>query len=291
MDSLMNIELARELLPKRKPDSHKGDFGKVLNIAGSGQYTGAAYLSSMSALISGCGYSILATPKSISPIIASMTPDLIIVSLDETESKSIAESALVKIEEVIEDVDVVSLGCGIGTHPQTVDFVKKLVKLLNKYNKTTIIDADGINCLSMIREFVLPENTLLTPHPKELSRLMSIDTELIQSDRVKFTVDAAKMLNCSILLKGAKTVIANSSGEYFINPTQNSGLSKAGTGDVLLGLVAGLASQGATIFDSAKLGAFIHGTAGDIATQELTEYCLTASQLLQYIPKAIRLLT
>lgn len=288
--SLITKDYAVNHLPCRPENSHKGMFGKVFNIAGSLGMTGAAYMSAISSLRAGAGYSILAAPKSIIPILSTMAPELIFVEMEESVDKCISMGALNLGLEKSKDSDCILIGPGIGTSLTTVEFVVSFIQSLADRNKKVIIDADALNCLAIKKDFVLPLNSVITPHPKELSRLMDVPISEILNDHVKYVKQAAEKFNTTVVLKGANTLIAQPDGTLYINSTGNNALATAGTGDVLAGMITGLAAQGLELKDAAALGVYLHGLAGDIAAQELTEYSLIASDLLKYIPKAIKTL-
>jgi len=275
-------------MPIRLENSHKGTFGKVFNVAGSIGMTGAAYMCALSSLKAGAGYSILATPQSAVPIISSMAPELVCIPLEETFEKAISQKALAKALDKSKDADIYLIGSGIGTEESTVEFVSQYIQQLTDRGENLIVDADALNCLAIKQDIFLPVNSIITPHPKELSRLMKISVEEIEKDRIKSARDAAQKFNTIVLLKGANTVIAEPNGNVYINQTGNSGLATAGSGDVLAGMIAGFAAQGVTLKDAATIGVYLHGLAGDIAAEELTEYSLTASELMNYISAAIK---
>ena len=179
-------------------------------------------------------------------------------------------------------------GPGLGTEESTVDFVSDFIQQLTDRGENLVIDADALNCLSIKQDIFLPINSVITPHVKELSRLTKISAEEIQKDRVKAARDAAQKFNTIVVLKGAKTVIAEPCGNVYINQTGNSALATAGSGDVLAGMIAGFAAQGLSLKNAAVVGVYLHGLAGDIAAEELTEYSLTASELLKYIHCALK---
>lgn len=279
--------LAKSLLPMREVNSNKGTFGNVLNIAGSNQYPGASYLSSISALKIGAGKVILATNTNTIPVVASKTPDVTFLDLGESNQGSIPKDAI-KYIQLVSNPDVFSIGCGLSTTSATENFV---IDFINKYiNSQTpvIIDADAINILSRCKKVVFPLNSVITPHPTELSRLLDVDVEEIQSDRVKWAWRASKKFDCIVVLKGYNTVISVPNGEVFVNTTGNSALAKAGTGDVLTGMIAGLCAQGLKLEDASVLGVYLHGLSGDIAAKSYTQYGVLASNLINFIPFAIK---
>lgn len=286
MAKQIDIETAKNLLPKRFADSNKSTYGKILNIAGSKFYQGAAYLSSISALKVGAGYLTLACPDCILGNIASQTPDLTFLPSRSFNNESIASDNAPNILEKIDSYNSISLGCGLSTNWSTIEFVGKF---LQKYNSNIpiVIDADGLNAISVMRIEKLPHNTIITPHPKELSRLLEVEVEEINKNRIKYAQAASQKYNCITVLKGHNTIITDGKTTY-INNTGNSGLAKAGTGDVLTGIITGLLAQKLSLINSAVLGTFIHGLCADLAKEEYSEYGILASNLLKYIPLAIK---
>lgn len=289
----INKKLLKKLLPKRQKNSHKGSYGAVLNIAGSINYRGAAYLSSISALKAGCGYVTTACIEAVANSIANLTPDIVLAPLKEANG-CVEKNEYKKILNILPKYQVLALGCGLSSIEQPQEeieqFVKNLLDNISKIKTPVIIDADGLNIIAKLEIKTLPPNTILTPHPKELSRLIDIDVEKIQSDRIKYAQIAAKQYNAIVVLKGHNTIIANSE-KVFLNNTGNSALSKAGSGDVLTGIISGFTAQGMEIFNSALCGVFVHGIAGEIASKNLSEYSVNASNLVDFIPFALKKLT
>lgn len=263
-------------MPLRPEDGHKGTFGKVFNIAGSFGMTGAAYMCSMSSLLVGAGYSILAAPAEVIPIIAAKASELVYLPLND--SNTFDKSA---------ESDVILLGPGLGTEESTVNFVTEFIKQITNRGDKILIDGDALNCLAMLENPVFPLNSIITPHPKELSRLLKISVEEINQNRIEVAKQASKQFNTIVVLKGANTIIAEPNGNAYINSTGNSGLATAGSGDVLAGIISGLIAQGMALKDASVLGVYLHGLAADIAIQYLNEYSLTAERLMDYIPQAI----
>lgn len=285
MDKYLDIKNAKTLLPLRSSDSNKGTFGKVFNIAGSKAYQGAAYLSSIASLKTGAGLVTLGCPDCILDNIASQAPSITYFPLASFNDKYIASMNSKAVIEKSREYTVISIGCGIGTAPSTLNFVNKFLK--HDFEQPVIIDADALNSISYLGIIKLPSKTIITPHPKELSRLMDIPVQDINSKRTEYAIAAAKKYNCITVLKGNKTVITDGKKVY-INQTGNSGLAKAGSGDVLTGIISGLCAQNLSIFDSAMLGCYIHGLCADIAAENLTQYSILSTDLIDYIPQAIK---
>ena len=168
------------------------------------------------------------------------------------------------------------------------DFIIGFLKKNQNNHVPIIIDADAINAISTSKYFSLPMNSMITPHPMELSRLMGYDIKDIVANRIQCAMDSAKELDCIVLLKGHQTVIAVPNGKVFVNTTGNSALAKAGTGDILTGMIAGFCAQGLPLEHAACAAAYIHGLAGELAAKSLTEYCVLASDLMHYIPTAMK---
>lgn len=270
------------LLPVRPEDSNKGTFGKVLNIAGSRNLTGAAFLSSLAALKVGAGYVTLACPHSIIQIIATMLPEVTFLPLEETDSGSISRSNSIKD---LYQYGVISIGCGITTNKETKSFVFDILNGLNKTQKV-IIDADGINILANHKGEISLKNAIITPHPKELSRLLNVPLEEIVTNREKYARITSQTYECITVLKGHNSIVTN--GEVILyNKSGSSALAKAGTGDVLTGIIAGLLAQKMKPFEAAILGTFLHGLSGEYAQNDLTKYSVLATDVIKYLPSAI----
>lgn len=290
----LTAERVKALLPNRPQNSSKATFGNVLNISGSVSYRGAAYLSSVSALRVGAGYVTLACIEPVASSIAALVPDIVIFPL-RSRYGAIAGGEYRAIAKILHKYRVLLVGCGLSG-PMGIDrnlkvFFRGLlgtVPVREDSVRATIIDADGLNVLSEFTKIKLPPHTVLTPHPKELSRLLKITTEEIQANRVPSAEFAARKFGATVVLKGHRTVVTDGKNT-FINVTGNSGLAKAGTGDVLAGMIAGLCAQGLSTLNASCLAAYLHGKAGEFASADKTEYGVLASDLQSYIPLALKL--
>lgn len=283
-----NENYIKNLLPKRPEDSNKGTFGSVLNIAGSGFYTGAAYFSSISALKVGCGLAALASAETVLRSVSALSPDIILIPIDETKDKTISSRAIKKLEKILDKYGVISIGCGLSTNKSTVKFFEELIKILSKSKTPIVIDADGLNILAGLKNPVLPQNTILTPHPKELSRLMGANVENILLQPEFWVKKCCEKYCCTTVLKLHKTIVADNDGHFYINDTGNSALSHGGSGDILCGMISGFLAQGLNCFDAGVLAVHLHGLAAEMASSELTEYSTLSSDLINYITKAIK---
>ena len=274
-------------VPRRRGDSHKGDFGHVFVLAGSRGMTGAAFLASQAAMRSGSGLVTCGVPKSLNAIMETKLTEAMTLALPEVKDGALALSAEKTILGFVKKADAVVIGPGISRHPETQKLVRNL---LGKIDKPVILDADGIIALvgntDILKKRTPP--TILTPHPGEMSRLIAKDVRAIQADREKTARNFAKKHKVVIALKGQRTVIADSKGNTYINKTGNSGMSTAGVGDVLTGMIASFVGQGINPYSATVLGAHLHGLAGDLAAKEKGQFSLIASDLLEKLPQAIK---
>ncbi|MDW8141059.1 MAG: NAD(P)H-hydrate dehydratase [Candidatus Bipolaricaulota bacterium] len=276
-----------ERLPPRESYSHKGDYGKVLVVAGSRGYTGAAALTAEAALRAGAGLVYLAVPESLLPAMEAKLTEVIKLGLPDADG-ALASSALPTILEMLDDKDVLVVGPGLGRHPQTVKTVQQLVA---QASKPLVLDADGLNALGAEAEKLLAKRTaptVLTPHPGELSRLISKGVIEIESDRVGVARETAKQLHSVLVLKGVPTVTATPDGEVFLNSTGNSGLASGGSGDVLTGCLGGLLAQGLDSMTASVCAVYVHGRAADLMKPDLGERGMIASDVLRALPQALR---
>lgn len=284
---LMQPEWVQLLLPRRKRSSHKGSFGKVLVIAGSAGYTGAACLCAQGALRIGTGLVTVGCPASINDILEVKLTEAMTFPLPETYTRALDTRALALILELAEDASVIAIGPGLSREPETAVLVRRLVA---RVEKPMVIDADGLNALADAAFILEGEHApaVLTPHPGEMGRLMQVSTEKIQARRGHFAEAAANRFRATVLLKGAYSMIAERGRPLIINPTGNPGLASGGTGDVLTGMVAGLLAQGLLPFEAASAATYCHGLAGDIAAARVGEASLVATDLLEALPEAIQ---
>lgn len=286
----IDSKFVKNLLPRRPNEANKGTFGKILNIAGCINYQGAAYLSSLAPLKTGAGLVTLATIEAVINNLASSAPWITFYPLQNYCDKYIASEAFLELEEDIEDYSVVSIGPGLSSLRVVAEFVNDVIEYLNGSDKKVVIDADAINAISELGIKKLPLNSVLTPHPMELSRLIGVSVDKIQNDRVKYAKETAQKFDCTVVLKGNKTVICTKELEVFVNTTGNSSLAKAGSGDVLTGIISGFLAQGLSVKDASILGVYLHGLCGELASKDLTEYCVLATDLIDYLPQAIKTL-
>ena len=265
-------------MPERVQNSHKGTFGRVLNVSGSDYMTGAAYLSSLSALTVGCGYVFLCTTERVIDAVAAQSQNIVFCPLSDLENQ-------------VNSADVLLIGCGLSTSDAAIDIFKRAINSVG--NIPVVIDADGLNILAQTGEKLLKQvqnDIVLTPHPKEASRLLGVEVETILSDMEYWAKEISKKYHCVTVLKSHNTVVCSKDLEIYVNNTGCSALAKAGSGDVLAGMISGLLAQKCDAFYAAKLGVYLHGLCGDLAKNDLTEYGVLASDQIRFIPYAIKTL-
>ena len=288
---LITSAWAGSVLPHRPLNANKGSFGRALVFAGSINYIGAAYLACAGASRSGAGLVTLATPRSLVPILAGKLTEATYLPLAEDSTGLLLDSD--EFLEIAQTFDVCLIGCGLGQSPGATMLVKRITVSDEISTKCWVIDADALNILSQVPQWWsacrrLGTNTILTPHPGEMARLTGYSVEEIQSNRVKVAREMAIKWGKIVALKGAFTVIANPEGNVMLSPFANSGLSSAGTGDVLSGIITGLAAQGLTPRDAAACGVYLHGASGEMICNDTGNAGILASDLLPAIPKAIK---
>ncbi len=283
----MSRSTAADLLPGRPIDSHKGTYGHLLIVAGSRNFVGAAALAASAAHRVGTGLVTLATPESVYPMVAAKLTETIHLPLPEDSDGRVDASAAELIRERIGGYSALAVGCGLGWSAGTTEFVDRL--LLGGGDGSdlpSVIDADGLNCLSRCEDWSnrLCADAVLTPHPGEMSTLSGKPTAQIQSNRLSMAGEFASERGQTVLLKGAYSIVAAPDSRLSILPFANPALAAGGTGDVLTGLIGGLLAQGLPTYSAARLGGFLHGTAGEEARAEMGTSGVVASDLVPRIP-------
>jgi NAD(P)H-hydrate epimerase len=272
-------------LPARPADSNKGQFGRILVVAGSRGMTGAAVLCGSAALRGGGGLVKVAVPQSLLPIVAAGNPCYMTIPLPEDAEGRLALSAQDDLLAHARSHDVVALGPGLARSPAMTPL---LGALLERTECTMVLDADGLNAFAgHATRLRRAAPLILTPHPGEFGRLLGIETAQVQANRRELASRFAREHSVIVLLKGRHTVITDGRRLYE-NTTGNPGMATAGAGDVLTGLIAALLGQKLEPFAAAQLGAHVHGLAGDLARSELGEAGLIATDLLDRLPHALR---
>ena len=273
-------------LPPRGADSHKGDFGRVLVVAGSRGMSGAAVLCATAALRAGAGLVKVAVPTEILPIVAAGNPCYTTAALAQDAAGHLAHAAHTTLLGLCEAHDLIAIGPGLG-HSQ--ELTALLIELVEKVAKPMVIDADGLNAFighaDKLRGSGAPR--IVTPHPGEFARLLGSDTKTVQGRRQDLAVEFARERGLIVVLKGQGTIVTDGQRVYQ-NTTGNPGMATGGTGDVLTGVIAALVGQHLSPFDAAQLGVYLHGLAGDLARDQIGAVSLVATDLLDFLPPAIR---
>jgi ADP-dependent NAD(P)H-hydrate dehydratase / NAD(P)H-hydrate epimerase len=287
---LLTREDMREMVPPRQVDSHKGDYGHVLVVAGSRGRTGAAHLAALGALRSGAGLVTVATPKTCAPIVAAMAPEYMTLSLDETDEGQLGTGS---VEQVLSfERDVIAVGPGLGTGEPVAAFVRSL---LERGSVPLVLDADALNVLARDPESLNGRDggrdVIITPHPGEMARLVGLSIDDVQANRIEVARSFATSRNLYVILKGHRTLIATPDGKVFICPTGNPGMATGGSGDLLTGMVAAWLGQLLDTEAACKLAVFLHGLAGDLAEADEGEIAMTATDIAGRIGDAVLELT
>jgi len=302
----INLELVTakdvaSLLPIRSRSGHKGAFGKVVVVAGSRNYVGAASLAGRAAYRVGAGLVEMAVPESIYPILASGFPEAIWLLLPEANG-AIASRGEPIAQAAIRECDALVIGPGLGQHKETAGFLRNLFRARHNWQRhptrhsghemfspSVVIDADALNLLAEIPEWwtLLPKSAVITPHVGEMARLSRLSRESVLAQRMEIASEKAREWDCVVVLKGAHTVISEPAGKTVVLPFATDALAKAGTGDVLTGYIGGLMAQGCASFNAAITGAFIHGLAGKLAGQESSTRSVLASDILRSTSESI----
>lgn len=260
--------------PKREANSHKGTYGTLLSVCGSYGMVGAAVLAARAAGRSGVGKVVAALPDTAYPIAAAQLPEVVFTPLPNGTANT-----LHVLMPHLQNCTALLIGCGLGMCHTTEERVQAL---LSHAACPVVLDADGINAAARHISILEAEHPplILTPHPKEMSRLLACSVEEVERDRIAAAQTAARRFDATVVLKGSGTVIAEPSGRYTVNETGNPGMAVAGSGDVLAGIVGSLLAQGLSPWDAAVCGAYLHGAAGDRAAARISQHALLPTDIL-----------
>jgi ADP-dependent NAD(P)H-hydrate dehydratase / NAD(P)H-hydrate epimerase len=278
----------RELITPRAADGHKGDYGRVLIVAGSRGKTGAAHLAAVGALRSGAGLVTVATPGCCLPTIAAMGPEYMTEPLPESDAGLHPDG----VDQALEMArDVIALGPGLGQAPGTRTFIHQLV---DRATMPLVIDADGLNAFADDPDRLAGRegrDVIITPHPGEMARLVGMSSDEVQASRLEIARNFATAHHVYVVLKGHRTLIATPDEKVFINPTGNPGMATGGTGDVLTGMIAAWLAQLLDAEAACKLAVYLHGMAGDLAEADEGEVAMTSADVAGHLGDAIMELT
>lgn len=287
---LFNLSRMKEIFVKRATNTNKGTFGKVLIIGGSNEMRGAVAFGAKAALAGGAGLVYVATTQKVWNTVAKLVPDSVAILLGENEKGGISVNNKSILKKAIDQVDSIVIGPGMGNSDETYEIVKYVVE--NSEAKPVILDADALNVFAKEKggfNKVDDANVIVTPHPGEMARLMGIDVESVQRDRIGAAKKFSKEHNVVTVLKGAGTVVASRDGGCYINSTGNAGMAVAGMGDVLAGLCGAFAVNMSGAIDKRIAGAvYIHGRAGDKSIESHSRSSLTANMLIKNIDAVLK---
>ena len=278
---------AAELIPKRAYNAHKGSEGRIFILSGSVGLTGAAALSSQAAMRVGAGMVTVGCPSSINDILEVKLTEVMTLPLAEVRKKRcLSLRALGMVRKAVKKTHIVAAGPGLGTYHETSELVRRFI---SSYSGRVVLDADGINAFKGQPDMLAgaPCEIVLTPHAGELSRLIDQPIDEIAGEPIEAARQTADKTGKIVLLKGAPTVIADPGGRVWVNPTGNESMATAGMGDVLTGTIAGFAAQGLALFDAARLGAYIHGRAGELASELKGIPGVIAGDVLELLSRAL----
>jgi hydroxyethylthiazole kinase-like uncharacterized protein yjeF len=276
----------RRLLPHRATDSHKGTFGHAIVIGGSVGKSGAAYMAAKSALRCGAGLVTVVCQPQVQPVIASLGPEIMTMSIGSQPEFFSADTADQAIPFLLGKT-AVAIGPGIGTEKETGSFFERVVR---EFAGPLVIDADGLNHLAKNKSILNSRkrsSTILTPHPGEMARLIGGETEQIQRDRVQFARTLSAETGAIVVLKGYRTIVAHPDGQASIVLTGGQSLASAGTGDVLTGIITGFLSQGLKPIEAAIAGVYLHGLVSNLFEAKYPSQGLNAMDILQYWNQAV----
>ncbi len=283
---MLDAEGIKKILKLRQANSHKGTYGHVFVLAGSVGKTGAAAMASLGAMRAGAGLVTLGIPKSLNSIMARKLTEVMTLLLGGSSSGVLGYEAVESIMPFIRDKKVMVLGPGLtASEPVT----RLIIRLISESKIPLVIDADAVNCLAkdvgILKRVKAP--IVITPHPGEMARLVGLTAKDVQEDRIGVASRFAMKNKIIVVLKGARTIIAEPSGRIFINPTGNPGMATAGTGDVLAGMIGGLIAQGYSPIDAANMAAYLHGMAGDEVAKKKGQIGMMATDILDVLPELI----
>ncbi|MBQ7980752.1 MAG: NAD(P)H-hydrate dehydratase, partial [Oscillospiraceae bacterium] len=274
LPTLFEEAAAIELFPKRAKNSHKGDFGRVLNVAGCAAMSGAAALSTKAALRSGAGLVTLASSETVISRIAAVMPEAMYLVTDKADADTIIKEC--------ENKNAVAVGCGLSVTQDTKKLVEKIIK---EAACTVILDAYGINCIADNIDIIRDKKAelIITPHAGELARLCGTTPDEAAADRLTLAVNLSREYGITVVAKGTPTIVVGK-GKAYVIPAGNPGLSRGGSGDVLTGIIAAFAAQGLAPVDAAAASVFVHGAAADLAAEKLSEMGMLPSDVIENLP-------
>lgn len=285
----LSAELIGSLLPVRRPNSHKGNYGRLLNLSGSLRMGGAAMMSTYAALRCGAGTTTLATPKSVARMVAPHLMEAMTLPLEETADGALSTSCMATLEPMLSIATTCLMGCGLSLSAEVKRVVEQVVE---RAKCTLVIDADALNCIStdpniLTRTQRIP---IITPHVGEMARLCDMSNEQVAENALSVAKLFAREKKAVVVLKDHRTIIATPTGELYRNTTGNAGLAKGGSGDVLAGMIASFAAQGLGAKNAALCGVYLHGLAADRLAGRMSQYSMLARDIVDELPALLKAL-
>jgi hydroxyethylthiazole kinase-like uncharacterized protein yjeF len=273
-------------IPHRPADSNKGRFGRVAILGGARGFAGAPILAARGAIRAGAGLVTIGLPWSLATVPPATLPEAMTRALQENTAGTLTEAGEEAALEFAAAADVLAVGPGLSTHPETVALIRRL---LPRAPGAVVLDADGLNAFAREADRLrgVPGPLVITPHPGEMARLLGREVRDVQGDRLGTAREAARLVGGVVVLKGARTVVAAPDGQAMVIPTGNPAMATGGMGDVLTGAVAALLGTGLAPFEAAACAAYLHGLAGDLAARSRGEFGLLATEVADHLPRAL----
>ena len=287
---LLTSRWVRTNLPKRPEDANKGTFGNVLVVGGSRRYVGAVQLAATAAYRAGAGLVTVATTERVTSLVAAAVAEATWLPQLEAEDGGLTGETAVALRNEWPNFRAAVVGPGLGDSNETRAFIWASLPDLADLERGAVLDADALNALASMPDAAerVPANAVLTPQPGEMARLMSTTVADVQSRRLEIAGEAAAKYGCTVVLKGAHSVIAAADGRTSLSPWANPLLATAGSGDVLAGMIAGYLAQGAEPFEAACLGVYLHGAAGEVLRDEYGAAGLLAGEIAARLPRVVK---
>lgn len=287
---LLTARWVRSNIPARPDDANKGTFGKVLVVGGSRRYIGAVQLAAIAAYRAGAGLVTVASTERVTNVIASAAAEVIWLPQPESADGGLPGETAVALRNEWPNYRAAVVGPGLGDNSETRAFIWAALPDLAQLESGFVIDADALNALATMPDGPerVPVNAILTPHPGELARLMNTTVPDVLSRRLAIAGEAAAKFGCTVILKGAHSVIASPDGRTSLSPFANPLLATAGSGDVLSGIIAGYLAQGALPFEAACLGVYLHAAVGEVMREEYGFAGLLAGEIASRLPAVVK---
>lgn len=281
-------ELAQRLL-KRDHKAHKGHYGKVGLIGGMCDMTGAIGMAAISAARTGSGVVHAIVPKKSQALVASQAREIITHGIEDGGSGAFIKAGIKDILAIIPDLDALAIGTGMGRAPEVIEVIEAIIEY---YKKPIVLDADALNALVDHLDIITKKHQtiVITPHEMEMARLIGKDVKTVHNNRIQVAGDFAQKHRVIVLLKGPDSIITEDDMMYYFNPTGNPGMATGGSGDILTGIICSFLGQGYPPFIATRLGAYIHGLAGDLAAEKLGEDGMIASDIIANLPLVLKML-